>query len=275
MTVLRWRRVFPGEERQVSVMRSWLTSLLPDCPAREDVALVATEISSNAVLHTASGQGGWFAMEITWHPLAVRVAVADGGAPAGPRLVDDPAGEHGRGMRVVHAFSARSGVCGDDRGRLVWAEVPWDHAAVAEDADQYEVAIRDGQDCLASHFAGIPTWFGRSTLLWWALAGGELVAAPSAEELATLLGRPLAPPGAGCPGSGDAAGACPGAVSVSGRDPQRGFPAPQSGGGHGLLSGSEQLITPVGGHSGPRIPPVPPASRQEASAGAAGLARTG
>ena len=38
---------------------------------------------------------------------------------------------------------------------------------------------------------GVPAWFGRSTLQWWALAGGQLVAAPSAEELASLLGRLL------------------------------------------------------------------------------------
>src|ERR1700683_2996290 len=86
----RWRQVFPGEERQIGLMRRWLASLLPDCPARDDVTVVASELTSNAVLHTASGQGGWFAVEIIWYPLVVRVTVEDGGAPAGPRLIDDP-----------------------------------------------------------------------------------------------------------------------------------------------------------------------------------------
>ena len=86
---LRWRRVLPGEERQLGVLRRWLELLLPECPARGDVAYVATELGTNAVRHTASGQGGWFAVEITWHRLAVRVAVADGGAPGDPRVLDD------------------------------------------------------------------------------------------------------------------------------------------------------------------------------------------
>jgi len=46
---MRWRRVFPGEERQLGVLRRWLESLLPDCPARGDVACVATELGTNAV----------------------------------------------------------------------------------------------------------------------------------------------------------------------------------------------------------------------------------
>ena len=33
---LRWRRAFPGEERQLSLLRRWIASLLPECPARDD-----------------------------------------------------------------------------------------------------------------------------------------------------------------------------------------------------------------------------------------------
>ncbi len=43
---LPWRRVFPGDERQLGVLRRWLSSLLPDCPARSDVLSVATELVS-------------------------------------------------------------------------------------------------------------------------------------------------------------------------------------------------------------------------------------
>jgi len=130
---LRWRRVFPGHERELFALRRWLESLLPECPTRDDVACVATELGTNAVRHTASGRGGWFGVEITWHRQAVRVAVADGGAPGGPRVIDDPAADHGRGLLVVRGLSARTGVRGDHRGRLVWADVPWG-AAGARDA---------------------------------------------------------------------------------------------------------------------------------------------
>ncbi len=118
-------RVFPGEARQLSVLRRWLESLLPDCPARDDVACVATELGANAVRHTASGHGGWFAVEIAWQQSSVRVAVVDGGAAQAPEVIDDPAGEQGRGLLVVRSLSVRYGVRGDHRGRLVWADVPW------------------------------------------------------------------------------------------------------------------------------------------------------
>src|SRR6266496_667242 len=133
-SAMRWRRVFPGEDRQLSVLRRWLESLLPDCAARQDVASVATELGTNAIRHTASGQGGCFAVEVTWHQPAVRVAVADCGSPAEPRVIDDPAGEGGRGLLLVHGLSVRTGVCGDHRGRLMWADIPWGDADAAESA---------------------------------------------------------------------------------------------------------------------------------------------
>jgi hypothetical protein len=52
---LRWRRVFSGHERELSVLRRWLSSLLPECPERDDVLVVANELASNAIRHTASG----------------------------------------------------------------------------------------------------------------------------------------------------------------------------------------------------------------------------
>ena len=194
---LRWRRAFPGEARQLSALRRWLESLLPPCPARDDVVLVATELGTNAVRHTASGRGGSFAVEITWHQEAVRVAVADGGSPTSPRVIDDPAAESGRGLRLVQDLSVRTGACGDQRGRLVWADIPWAAPGATEPgllADQHEAAIGDGQAELAAQFAGIPAWFGRSTLQWWALAGGKLMAASSSQELALLLGHTLGYP---------------------------------------------------------------------------------
>jgi hypothetical protein len=197
MPGMRWRRLFPGEERELAALRRWLELLLPDCPARGDLAIVATELCTNAICHTASGHGGWFGVDITWHQQAVRVAVTDGGAPAGPQVINDPDGERGRGLLVVKGLSVRTGMCGDHRGRLVWADVPWGDAAAAEPAspqEPYEAAIGDGLAALASRFTSVPAWFGRSTLQWWALAGGKLLAAPTTQELASQLGRVLGPP---------------------------------------------------------------------------------
>jgi serine/threonine-protein kinase RsbW len=208
---LRWRRVFPGEERQLAPLRRWLAELLPPCTTRDDVTAVATELASNAIRHTRSGHGGWFAVETTWNPQTVRIAVADCGGPSEPHVVDDPAAEHGRGLLVVRGLSARTGAAGDHRGRLVWADIAWpeqDPQPSVLGHDPYEAAIREGQAALATRFAGVPAWFGRSTLQWWALpSSGELVTAPTARELAKLLsrkahGRPPSSPGADCTATG-------------------------------------------------------------------------
>jgi serine/threonine-protein kinase RsbW len=190
---LRWRRVLAGDERQLAVLRRWLASVLPPCPARDDLTSVASELGGNAIKHSASGRGGWFAVEVTWLGPVVRVAVADSGGPTEPHMIDDPAGEHGRGLLLVQGLSARTGWCGDCRGRLSWADVPWDDpttAAATPRPDAYEAAIRDGESALARRFAGIPAWFGRATLAWWALTDPPgLVSAPTARELAGLLSR--------------------------------------------------------------------------------------
>jgi serine/threonine-protein kinase RsbW len=190
---MRWRRVFPGEERQLSTLRRWLAALLPESRARGDVLIVVTELGSNAIRHTASGRGGWFAVEVTWHQSTVRVAVADGGGSAEPRVISDVAGDSGRGLLLVRGLSVRMGNHGDRRGRLVWADVRWDDSSSTAPGalpDAHEAAIRDGQAALARRFGGIPAWFGRSTLAWWAMpSSGALVSARSARELAALLYR--------------------------------------------------------------------------------------
>ena len=53
----------------------------------------------------------------------MRVAVADSGGPGEPRVIEDPTAEHGRGLLLVHGLSVRTGVAGDQRGRLVWADI--------------------------------------------------------------------------------------------------------------------------------------------------------
>lgn len=197
---LRWRRVFPGEERQLRLLRQWIASLLPECPARDDVASVVTELGSNTIRHTLSGQDGVFIVEITCHEQVIRVAVLDNGGPTEPTVVDDPLGESGRGLQVVRGLSARTGFAGDYRGRLVWAEVAWTGwGAVVPGSSSagFGAAICQDQADLAAWFAGVPVWFGRSTLLWWALpgraSGSRLVSAPSARELAGQLRRALTP----------------------------------------------------------------------------------
>ena len=150
---MRWRKVFRGEERQLGAMRRWLASLLPAVPARDDVILVATELASNAICHTASGRGGRFTVEITWWRSVVRVGVTDCGGPEQPRVVDDPASERGRGLLLVTGLSLRTGACGNHQGRLVWADVRWDGPPPAAGAVMPRTAPARGRRGESGHHA--------------------------------------------------------------------------------------------------------------------------
>jgi anti-sigma regulatory factor (Ser/Thr protein kinase) len=135
----RWQRLFRGHESELSQLRHWLTELLPDGPGRDDLISVAVELGTNAVQHTASGDGGWFTVEVACRGPVMRVSVTDEGAERGPSLPGDPVAplsldealdafagtrcDRGRGLVIVRALAATSGVYGNASGRTVWAEV--------------------------------------------------------------------------------------------------------------------------------------------------------
>ena len=105
------------------MLRRWLAPLLPPGQARDDLVLVATELASNAICHTASGRGGWFAVEVTLCRSLVRIGVTDNGGAGQPRVIEDPAAERGRGLLLVRALALRTGSCRAGTGRLVWADI--------------------------------------------------------------------------------------------------------------------------------------------------------
>lgn len=194
----RWQRVFPGQEPEIATLRRWITSLLPTCAARDDLVVVATEIATNAIAHTAS-RGTWFAAELALSPSAVCIAVLDCGGPTEPRPeASGPDGESGRGLQMVSALSISAGHTGDHRGRLVWAQLTWESEDLprpAAEQNSQQDNIRENEQALAQIFAWALPWFGRSTLRWWALTEAEgLISAPSPRELAWRLHKIL-PPG--------------------------------------------------------------------------------
>ena len=138
-----WQRLFRGQQTELRQLRHWLTGLLPDTSARDDLISVAVELGTNAIQHTASGDGGWFTVEVACLGPVIRVAVTDEGGPGVPCLTGDPLSsgdlaldddldsdiavdcesDCGRGLLIVRALSVSSGVCGNTRGRTVWAEI--------------------------------------------------------------------------------------------------------------------------------------------------------
>ena len=90
-----------------------------------DVALVISELFSNALRHAAPLPGA--KIRIAWRidTGCVRVSVTDGGAQTVPELGEPTqAATGGRGLRIVEKLSTRWGTSAGEEGTTVWAEVP-------------------------------------------------------------------------------------------------------------------------------------------------------
>ncbi|MGW6389196.1 ATP-binding protein [Streptomyces sp. NPDC055103] len=90
---------------------------------RETVALVVSELVTNAVVHTASGR---VICELREGEDTLRIAVRDEGGPAGPRMRDCGEEERGRGLLIVDALCTAWGAdrTGHGTAQIVWAELP-------------------------------------------------------------------------------------------------------------------------------------------------------
>jgi anti-sigma regulatory factor (Ser/Thr protein kinase) len=119
---------FPGQAAAVGQVREFVAGVLGGSWARlDDVLVMVSEIASNAVLHTASGNGDWFDVTVSVTGSTARVEIADRGSSSEPRISGDD-GElgvltGGRGLRIVDALADRWGSRGDELGRVVWFEV--------------------------------------------------------------------------------------------------------------------------------------------------------
>ncbi|CAM5292319.1 ATP-binding protein [Streptomyces narbonensis] len=89
---------------------------------RDTVALVVSELVTNAVVHTASAR---VICEIREGEDTLRIAVRDEGGPAGPRMRDCGEDERGRGLLIVDALCTAWGAdrTGHGTAQIVWAEL--------------------------------------------------------------------------------------------------------------------------------------------------------
>ena len=119
------RREFSGDAEQVAAARRFVASAIHDGgPARDVSRLLVSEAATNAVLHSASGNGGTFAVQYLISEDLLRVEVHDGGGPAGPqRRVHHLESMTGRGLDLFDALSDRWGVDGTPNGWTVWFEL--------------------------------------------------------------------------------------------------------------------------------------------------------
>ncbi|WP_017573286.1 ATP-binding protein [Nocardiopsis halotolerans] len=109
------RRSFPGVPDSAARVREWSewTCAQWQVAVPETLTLVASELASNAVCHTRSGQpGGQFATRLLLLPDRIRLEVRDAGPLSGRTpLRRTPAltAEHGRGLVLVDALATSWG----------------------------------------------------------------------------------------------------------------------------------------------------------------------
>ncbi len=113
-------RTFPGQPQTPGEVRVWLAGLLAGCPVLDDVVLCATELVTNSVRYSRSGQpGGQLAVRIETGAGWVNVDVADQG-PAGPGAAAAPG--LGAGWTIIRELSDWAG---HDGGRA-WFVTCWE-----------------------------------------------------------------------------------------------------------------------------------------------------
>jgi anti-sigma regulatory factor (Ser/Thr protein kinase) len=119
---LRFRGTYSAEPRQVSRARRALAQALEGHPAADEATLIASEFATNAVLHSASGNGGKFILRAEIHPGYVRIEVEDDGGPWNrtPHHDDRP---HGFDVAEAITGPGNWGIDGDATGRVAWATI--------------------------------------------------------------------------------------------------------------------------------------------------------
>ncbi|MCX4661064.1 ATP-binding protein [Streptomyces uncialis] len=122
-----WGLSCPGFPEEVSRARRWTRDILRGSPLADDAELIVSELSANAILHTASGREyGSFRLAVCVSAQVVAVSVTDdGGAGTGPKAEhdQDQDAEHGRGLGMVSAIAHRVVVHDSDGGHTVTAEL--------------------------------------------------------------------------------------------------------------------------------------------------------
>lgn len=124
-TVLE-ERVFVRSEHELRNVRRFVGKLVKGSPVVDDAIFLASELATNAVIHTASGLGGKFSVVVQVADKRVRVEVHDEGSTAAPVVRrSSTAQESGLGLSLVEVLAERWGHDGGPRGRAVWFEMGW------------------------------------------------------------------------------------------------------------------------------------------------------
>lgn len=121
-----WGLTCPGFPEEVSRARRWTRDILRGSPLAEDAELIVSELSANAILHTATGRdSGCFHLAVAVSAQVIALSVTDdGGTGTAPKVEhQDQETEHGRGLGMVSAIAHRVVVHETDSGHTITAEL--------------------------------------------------------------------------------------------------------------------------------------------------------
>lgn len=120
LPVLLGERRFAAQPAQVGAARRFLAALLAGVPVAAEAVLCLSELASNAITHSRSGDpGGWFTVRASHAGGLIRVEVEDQGGPWAPGGNADVEG--GRGLLIVAELATAWGRSGSsEAGWTVW-----------------------------------------------------------------------------------------------------------------------------------------------------------
>ncbi len=113
---------FSPSEEAVGAARRFVAGMIVDAHAdvRDSVSLMVSELSTNALVHAASG----FDVSVDRSDLVVLVSVSDRGDGAPVLRSPESTEPHGRGLRIVEALSDDWGISTTPgNGKSVWFRI--------------------------------------------------------------------------------------------------------------------------------------------------------
>jgi serine/threonine-protein kinase RsbW len=126
-----FQRAYDGAASEVRRVRADLAPVAAGCPAADELVLLASELATNAIMHSRSGQpGATFTVRAELHHGDYAwLEIEDQGGDWTVRDGEDQDDEHGRGLAIVAAL-AGDGNWGIETGaspesRVVWARLDW------------------------------------------------------------------------------------------------------------------------------------------------------
>jgi anti-sigma regulatory factor (Ser/Thr protein kinase) len=121
-----WGLSCPGFPEEISRARRWVREILGEQPCADDAVLIVSELGTNALRHTASGEpSGAFHVVLALSKHALAISVTDDGKSDTSPEVKHPGPEatQGRGLDMVSLLATHLDVRPSSHGQTVTAEL--------------------------------------------------------------------------------------------------------------------------------------------------------